>query len=107
MLTSKDIIGILKLNPHPEGGYFKNRNLTSFIGVFPISDPKYVVYTAIEYPKKEEGTNQRMTGARVNAPLVKQIITNIINLFDIPKKINDELLKADINYLYKALNASI
>ena len=41
---------------------------------FQLNNPKYVIYTAIEYPKKEVGTDQKMTGARVNAPLVKEII---------------------------------
>ena len=81
--------------------------MTSFIGVFPINDPKYVIYTAIEYPKKEKGTNQKMTGARVNAPLVKEIIINIINIFNIPKKNIDEFLKADTKFLYRIFNASI
>ena len=48
-----------------------------------------------------------MTGARVNAPLVKEIIIDIINLFNIPKNINNEHLKADTNSLYRVLNASI
>ncbi len=91
----------------PTGGYYKDRNMTSFIGVFPINDPKYIIYTAIEYPKKEEGKNQKMTGARVNAPLVKEIIINIINLFNIPRIKNNEVLKADTNSLYKLFNASI
>ena len=38
---------------NPKGGYYKDRNRTSFIAVFPINNPKYVVYTAIENPKKE------------------------------------------------------
>ncbi len=92
---------------NPKGGYYKDRNLTSFIGIFPINNPKYVIYTAVEYPKKEEGTNQKMTGARVNAPLVKQIIINIINLFNIPKNTTNEVLKADINFYYRGINASI
>ncbi len=92
---------------NPEGGYYKDRNLTSFIGVFPVSDPDYVIYTAIEYPKKEEGTQQKMTGARVNAPLVKKIIIDIINLFRIPKSQNDKILKADTKLLYKKVNAPI
>ncbi len=91
---------------NPNGGYYKNRNLTSFIGVFPINNPKYIIYTAIEYPKKQEGTNQKMTGGRVNAPLVKNIIIDIINLFNIPKN-NNELLKADINLLYREFDAAI
>ena len=92
---------------NPNGGYFKDRNLTSFIGIFPTNNPKYVVYTAIEYPKKEAGTNQRMTGARVNAPLVKDIIINIINLFNISKDKTENLLKVDTNFLYRKFNATI
>ncbi len=94
------------LNPH--GGYYKDdRNLTSFIGVFPINNPKYVIYTAIEYPKKENGSDQKMTGARVNAPLVKEIIINIIKIFNIPKNNNEEFLKADTSLIYKIFNAII
>ena len=48
-----------------------------------------------------------MTGARVNAPLVKEIIIDIIRLFDISKDKNKELLKVDTNFLYRKLNASI
>ena len=92
---------------NPNGGYFKDRNLTSFIGIFPTNNPKYVVYTAIEYPKKKAGTNQRMTGARVNAPLVKDIIINIINLFNISKDKSEDLLKVDTNFIYRKFNATI
>ena len=92
---------------NPEGGYYKDRNLTSFIGVFPINNPKYVIYTAVEYPKKELGTKQKMTGGRVNAPLVREIIIDIINLFNIPRKLNEEFLKVDTYFLYRKLNASI
>ncbi len=92
---------------NPKGGYYKDRNMTSFIGVFPIKKPRYVIYTAIEYPKKQKGSNQKMTGARVNAPLVREIIITIINLFNIPKNKDYEYLKADTNFLYKYFNAAI
>ena len=72
-----------------------------------VNNPKYVIYTAVEYPKKEVGTKQRMTGARVNAPLVKEIIIDIIRLFDISKDKNKELLKVDTNFLYRKLNATV
>ncbi len=92
---------------NPMGGYYKKRNLTSFIGIFPIDNPKYVIYTALEYPKKEKGTNQKMTGGRVNAPLVKKIIISMINLLNIPKKNKNELLKVDINHFYREFDATI
>ncbi len=89
---------------NPEGGYFNDRNLTSFISVFPINNPKYIVYTAIEYPKNTENTNQRMTGAVVNAPLVKEIILDMIRILNISRNENSEYLKADTNLIYTYKN---
>tara|TARA_Y100000768_G_scaffold375771_1_gene346978 strand:+ start:370 stop:2025 length:1656 start_codon:yes stop_codon:yes gene_type:complete len=90
---------------NPNGGYYKDRNMTSFIGIFPINNPKYIVYTAIEYPKKPKNTKQRMTGAVVNAPLVKKIILEMIKILNLPPYKEDNLLKADIKKIYKPENA--
>jgi len=90
---------------NPKGGYYKNRNRTSFIGVFPINNPRYIVYTAIEYPKKQKESKQKMTGAVVNAPLVKNIIFEMIKILNLPSYVGNNFLKADINKLYKPNNA--
>ena len=89
-----------------KGGYYKDRDLTSFIGMFPIEDPKFLVLTIIEYPKEIEELNNKTTGAWINAPLVKEIILEMINIMKIPKKINQEILKVDINHIYKNNNVS-
>ena len=86
---------------NPDGGYYKDRNMTSFIGVFPIKNPRYIVYTAIEYPKKPEDSKQKMTGAVVNAPLVKKIIFEMIKILNLPSNIDNNILKADIKKFYK------
>jgi len=83
------------------GQYQKNANLTSFIGVLPISKPKYLVLTIIENPKKIKEENFNITGAAVNAPLVKNIILRMIEILNIPKSKNDEILNADISVGYK------
>ncbi len=83
------------------GRYYKDRNMTSFISVFPINKPKYVVYTAISYPKKPIESNQRMTGAVVNAPLVKKIIFEMIKILNLPSIRHDNFIKADIKQIYK------
>ena len=84
------------------GRYYKDRNMTSFISVFPINKPKYVVYTAISYPKKPIESNQRMTGAVVNAPLVKKIIFEMIKILNLPSIRHDNFIKADIKQIYKS-----
>ena len=86
---------------NPNGGYYKDRNMTSFIGVFPVNNPRYIVYTAIEYPKKPQNSKQRMTGAVVNAPLVKKIILEMIKILNIPPYKKDNLLKADLKNIYE------
>ena len=62
------------------GEYQKDVNMTSFIGVFPISKPKYVVLAMIENPKKIIEENYSITGATVAAPLLKSIILRMIEI---------------------------
>ena len=82
------------------GQYQKNVNLTSFIGVFPISKPKYLVLAMIEHPKKIKEENYSITGASVVAPLVKKIITRMIEIIGIPTPSSKEILKADTSFKY-------
>jgi cell division protein FtsI (penicillin-binding protein 3) len=85
-----------------KGRYYKDRNMTSFIGIFPINNPRYVVYTAIIYPKQPSESKQRMTGAVVNAPLVKKIIFEMIKILNLPSYGQDNFIKADIKQIYKS-----
>ena len=73
--------------------------------MLPINNPRYIVYTAIEYPKKPKESKQRMTGAVVNAPLVKNIIFEMIKILNLPSYMGNNFLKADINKSYKSNNA--
>ena len=52
--------------------YQKDVNMTSFVGVFPVSKPKYIVLAMVEHPKKIKEENYSITGATVAAPLVKE-----------------------------------
>ena len=89
-----------------KGGYYKDRDLTSFISIFPIEDPEYLILTIIEYPKIIKGLNKKTTGAWINAPLVKDIILQMIGILNIPKKISEEFLNADIKHIYKPKNVT-
>ena len=75
------------------GEYNKNANRTLFVGAFPMSDPKYLVVTIIDNPKKIKEENFNITGAAVNAPLVKNIILRMIEILNITK-ISEEVLNA-------------
>jgi cell division protein FtsI (penicillin-binding protein 3) len=82
------------------GEYQEDANLTSFIGVFPTSKPKYLVLTIIENPKKIKDENYNITGAAVNAPLVKNIILRMIEILKIPRLPASEILNAAIRTNY-------
>ena len=89
------------------GKYLKDENLTSFVAVFPTSKPRYVVLAMVENPKKIKEENYSITGATVAAPLVKNIISRIIEIIGIPPNNKSEILKADTSSDYKITNNAV
>ena len=67
------------------GGFKKNTNLTSFVGAFPIHEPKYLVLVLIDEPKPQiKKLNHRYTtGGHVAAPVVKEIIKKIAPVLNV------------------------
>ena len=81
------------------GKYMKDSNRTTFVGVFPMFNPKYLVLAIIDDPKKIKEENYSNTAATVVAPLVKNIILNMIKIFSISPYIQNDFLKASIDNL--------
>ena len=63
--------------------YHKKANLSSFIGVFPMEQPKYVVLVMIKNPKGIEETFFNTTGGWVAAPIVSKIIKKMVNILGV------------------------
>ena len=85
-----------------QGGYAKKLRLSSFVGAFPIHDPKYVVLVMVDEPKGNKSSFGFATGGWVAAPAVKRIISRSAPLLGIHPK--DEMspkirqiLEIDIN----------
>ena len=76
------------------GGYIKDANRTTFVGVFPMSRPKYVVLAIVDDPKKIADENYSNTAATVVVPLVKNIILNMIKILSISPNLQNDFLKA-------------
>ena len=85
------------------GGFKKNANLSSFIGAFPINNPKFLVLVLIEEPKPQfqKLKHSYTTGGQVAAPVVRKIVQKIapiLNVQPIVKNLPkiEQTLKLDI-----------
>lgn len=58
-------------------GYSSNASLSSFIGAFPIQDPKYVVLVMLDEPKGTKQTFGYATGGWTAAPTVSRIVARV------------------------------
>lgn len=91
-----------------KGGYYNSSIIASFIGAFPMNDPKYVVFVMVDEPKDNFETYGIATGGTVAAPLVKNIISHIGPILGIhPVNENDYEIRKEFWYDYDKKNAKM
>ncbi|PCI47401.1 MAG: penicillin-binding protein [Alphaproteobacteria bacterium] len=59
------------------GRYSRDNKITSFVGVFPMDNPKYVIFAMLDEPHGTEDTFYKATGGWIAAPVVGRIISRI------------------------------
>ncbi|MDX2028307.1 MAG: penicillin-binding protein 2 [Alphaproteobacteria bacterium] len=64
--------------------YTANARLSSFVGVFPLNAPKYLVFAMLDNPKGNTKTAGYATGGWVAAPAVGRVVAQIGSLLDLP-----------------------
>ncbi len=65
------------------GGYRQKALISSFVGMFPMNDPKFVILVSLDEPKGLPETGGYATAGWVAAPSVKYIIEGIVSLYGI------------------------
>jgi cell division protein FtsI (penicillin-binding protein 3) len=65
------------------GGYRQKALISSFVGMFPMSEPKFLIVVSLDEPHGIAETGGYATGGMVSAPSVKAIIENIVALYGI------------------------
>jgi cell division protein FtsI (penicillin-binding protein 3) len=59
------------------GGYRRKALLSSFVGTFPVDEPRYVVFALLDEPKGNKKTHGYATGGWVAAPIVGRVVRRI------------------------------
>lgn len=66
--------------PNPQGGYYKDKYLASFVGYMPVEDPKFVCLVMIQDPKVGP---EMYYGGLVAAPIFSRIATRAAQHLDL------------------------
>ena len=70
-------------NRAESGGYNESQTMASFVAVFPMSSPKYLVYVIFDRPNYSFNT-----GGMVAAPVAGRVVKNIAPLLGVRPQIN-------------------
>lgn len=66
------------------GHYDNKKKISSFVGVFPMDEPRYAVFVMVDEPKGQKQTWGYATGGWVAAPAVANIIASMAAILGIP-----------------------
>ena len=61
----------------PGGGYNRAAVLSSFVGAFPIDDPRFLILVMLDEPAGVDGTLKTAGGGWVAAPVAAEVITRV------------------------------
>jgi len=93
-------------NKLANGHYLENARISSFIGLFPINAPKYLVFASLDNPKGNAKTKGIATAGWVVEPLVNNVVTQIAPMLGMPP-LAKESNEATERQVLKPLGAEI
>ncbi|MCS6878693.1 MAG: penicillin-binding protein 2 [Geminicoccaceae bacterium] len=86
------------------GGYRRGAVLASFVGVFPLERPRYLVLAMLDEPQATRASGGTRYGGQVAAPVVAAIVARIGPLLGVPP--SDPALEARYRERWHALRAT-
>lgn len=76
--------------PSAQGGYDKEKNITSFASIFPIDDPKYVLVIALDEAQDTSGPEPKRTAGWTAVPVSAEIIARVAPLLGLRPKFDNQ-----------------
>ena len=71
-----------------EKGRYTRNNMVSFVGAFPMSQPKYLIMVMVDDPKGSESTHGFATAGWIAAPVVKNVVTRIAPMLGVQPQLD-------------------
>jgi cell division protein FtsI (penicillin-binding protein 3) len=70
--------------PNPQGGYFSDRTISSFVSIVPVDNPRFVLIVVLDEPRyiPEGGGPERRTSGWTAAPVSSAILQRLLSLPD-------------------------
>lgn len=87
--------------------YEDNARVSSFIGVFPINAPRYLVFALLDDPKGNAKTHGFATAGWTAAPAIARIVAQIGPLLDLPPLTKADVAAADEKLLQPLGNLTV
>ncbi|WP_417460270.1 peptidoglycan D,D-transpeptidase FtsI family protein [Kordiimonas sp.] len=78
------------------GGYDTRALISSFVGIYPMDDPRYVVFALLDEPRGTKETFGFRAGGWVAAPVVKNVILRTAPLLGVAPKREDDGLYQNV-----------
>ncbi|WP_419809997.1 peptidoglycan D,D-transpeptidase FtsI family protein [Sphingomonas sp.] len=78
------------------GGYDRSRNVATFVGVFPIDQPRYVVLSMLDSPIGTKETGGWKTAAWNAAPVVGRVVSRVGAMLGVTPDDNRDIDESDL-----------
>ncbi len=66
-----------------KGGYNKKKLISSFVGIFPADNPKYLIFTMVDEPKGNKKSHGYATAGWVAAPIAARVVESMASILGI------------------------
>ncbi|MDP5307669.1 peptidoglycan D,D-transpeptidase FtsI family protein [Paracoccus spongiarum] len=77
--------------PRPNGGYYKNKVVSTFASVFPASKPQYVLIVTLDEPTSRSANGESRTAGATAAPVAAELVRRLAPLIGLEARTDEKL----------------